>query len=285
MHRRGLVMFLLALVSAVVLAAVPFFDQEYLASLSDARFLAFASWIRDKRLQLVIVAAAVNVTVIAAGPLVLSPARTRRLIRDSILRDMLRDLFGGDKVRVRITILRDAGRCRALRYFLRLAVTYIMSLLPGRLRAVRPSVGLAFLYVAQRVGTEYPKSRTFFYYSPHTSAQCDGIAAFARKTEESQLVTALPDLSRVDFRQINKRRPDEIPPIIRTYMRETKTSWQTLQRLNVLARHFLAEVLYDREGRPTAVLMIDSTQPESPFSSEVESQVKNYVRSLSYHLP
>lgn len=209
--------------------------------------------------------------------------RARRKLRHDLLAAISAEFFSDDRQQIRLTLFGKVGPVRSLYYFVVRFFGAIVRYL-RRLPPDWPRISQRYLRIFQRYGTEYRYSKTFFYYDPDTESGCEGIAARVFQTGRSIVVPDLPVLDKTLIRAI--RDPRQSPREVQTYLHSTGSKLHTLKRLNVLARHLAGEVIFDGEGEPVGVLMLDSTLSENPFDTSVMEDIRRrYMRLFQRLMP
>lgn len=273
MSRKQKALLAIQIICAFVLAILPFIDQTVISHAEDAIRRQFYTLLYAHKTYLTIVCAAVVATVPALKE-ILYPRKQHKAMRVKIMDTMMEELFEGDRQNVRITLFKDANGLRHVWIYTILVWRKIrMWKLPW------PPWG-KYVYVKERQGTEFPLSKTFFYYSPETRKKCQGVAGIVRQSQEEIVVKDLPDLDEVDLTQIdmNKRKAANVK-IVRDYMEKGHIrDFETLRRIHRPARHFYGNILQNIDGAFKGVLVIDSWQNHCPFDDE------SVMKKLSFYL-
>jgi hypothetical protein len=265
---------LLQIFCALILAALPFIDQDRINSYTEddiRKHLYHMAY--DYRFSTTIISALV-LAVSSAIKDFFYPRQHNKEIRFKIMDTMIEELFDGDRQHVRITVFKDANVFMHSWIYLRLLIRNI------RANHFRLPPRGKYIYVKERRATEYEHSKTFLYYSPETRKKCHGVAGHVRQSLEEIVVKNLPDIEHIDLKDVDmtKRRYADVQKI-RKYMENGHLrDLETLKRLNKLARHFYGNILQDSQGTPKGVLVIDSWQDKCPFDDPA------VINKLSFYL-
>lgn len=207
----------------------------------------------------------------------LQPQVPKKKIRQRIMSMMMEELFDKNKGgHVRITIFKDAGRLRHWKFYWTLWWRW-----KRKVCELSPEKG-KYVYVKERLGTEFADSNTFLFYDPNTRTKVSGIAGFVRQSREQITVPDLPDLTKIDLNNVNLNdSKDQRVVLIKDYMNRGMVDFDTLKRINVKGRHFFGTMLTDKDGEPKGVLVVDSTGENSPFNSTTETRLEYYAKMLN----
>lgn len=200
----------------------------------------------------------------------LSPTKQAAGFRQQIMETMLEELFENDKNNVRITIFKDAGFWRKCRICL------------SRYFKKEPFKWSSFIYVWERLGTEHPNSKTYFYFNPETIKDCEGIAGRVRQSKAELFVEDLPNIEPIDLKKLRflDKNSTEVKTI-KSYMSKGYVDdARTLIRLNRHSRHIYGAVLTDKLGDFKGVLVIDSFNSYSPFDWETRQNIGYYLKLI-----
>jgi len=275
MSKKQKALLALQIACGVLLAVLPFVDQARINRYTDDDI--------RKHLYTFVLRYNLYLAVICGGLVAFAPAlkdifyprEKNKQVREKIMETMMEELFGGQRQNVRITIFKDAGVFVHSWIYLRL--------LAANIRAGRkwlPPRG-KYVYVKERLGTEFSRSKTFFYYSPATRKKCHGVAGIVRQSLEVMILKNLPDIEGIDLRTLNmanKRSPDVRAVqdyIDQSYLRD----FESLKRIHSPARHFYGSILQNNES-PKGVLVIDSVQNDCPFEDPLVLKRLSYYSSL-----
>lgn len=277
-------------ITYVILIAVnsllTYIDDSFINSLSYAFWKDVFTWIKVHKLHLTI---PVNVFIALTGLYFGSRhwVTTRQYnseLRRNIMETMLGELFNNNKQSTRITIFKDASPFRILLYLI--YQNKLKALLFWKL-GWHPISG-RYIMIKERVGLYHEKSKTFFKYTDQTDTGCQGIAGRVRFQREAICITQLPDIRNIDLESIKINSKARDAQNIREYMKRGHVDFETLKRINVKSLHFYGDVLYNQEsrnkGKPQGILIVDSVEPESPFTEEVIQKISIYSELLSYTL-
>lgn len=228
---------------------------------------------------LMVMTAQVLVAVII--PAVAIPRETLRRVRASTLEQLCEMAFNGNRQTMRYTVFRPAGP-------LLTPAVYGLLVFRGLWRIVRrrealfPGHPWSFrcLKIVQRLGTEHQHSRTFLTYSTRRREDGHGVAARVWHLQESITADNLPLVTQQMIANADRdpSHPDAV--CVEAYCKKAFLHRQELYRLNVLSRHFHGQLLFNKDGKKVAVLMIDSAQEMNPFSDEVTRIVSHHVGFL-----
>ena len=178
----------------------------------------------------------------------------------------MQELFNNDKNNIRITIFKDASWLKKIRILVHMC-----------LRFENPIYG-DYVYVWDRLGTEHPNSKTFFYFNDQTQKGCEGIAGKVRQKKEEIVSPKLPDLKDID---LFDRNAINNPKIVK-YMKDGHIdNIETLRRLNIKSTFIYGNVLFNQKGEVKGVLVIDSFLKHSPFNESVRENLRYYIKMLS----
>lgn len=200
-----------------------------------------------------------------------SPRKQAKEFRQKIMETMLEELFENDKNNVRITIFKDANRFRKIKICFKCWWAGIKF------------KWKSYVIVWERLGTEHPNSKTFFYFNPETQRTSEGIAGKVRQAQEARLVEDLPDLENINLDKVILRdKSSGAVQKINEYMRRGYIDdFKTLKRLNRKSRHIYGTVLTNQLGEFKGVLVIDSFNENSPFDYPILDNVQYYVKLIA----
>lgn len=278
--------FFFFLINAALTAALVALPRLEARGFDDEVLNALYARALDLRLPLLIGIALVQVGLNTFGRYFIEPRKKKRKVRNAILEAMRQELFDNERRELRITIFKTAGFWVSAWIWLRIAFRAFHRLirrkpwwLPMKWYKLYQ---YRFIYIEQRLGTEYTNSSTFFFYHPQTDSECEGLASKAIQRGESISTLNLPDISNCDLRAAENG--GELPECVQDYMAKTFSSLQTLRRLNVKALHFHGEPLYNPDtGKPIGVLMIDSRQLNCALSGKkVPGRIQAYAKMLNH---
>ncbi len=278
MLRSSLTLLLNILLVAIIIIARQL-NLTQINSMTNPLRREFLSAVYENSFLIILFASISQVFIGALGSYLVSPRTERAKLRLSILGAMRDDLFGGEKQLLRATIFKDCGYWKSFQCYWRLFFRAMKMKLAGK-EAELPKLGNSYIMVWNRIGTEYPNSKTFLMVSKDTREKCDGIAARIRQSTETIIVHSLPDIQNFDLSDINH---GNIPDNVKEYVQKTYTSLDTLRRLNRRALHYYGEIIYDQKinkGKPIGVLIVDSWQKENPFTEELKPKVQRYLQIL-----
>lgn len=270
---------LLNIILVAVIVSTRQLDPNQINSMTNPLSKEFLRWVYGNSLWVILIASVGQVIIGALGSYLVSPRAERAKLRRSLLEAMRDDLFGGEKQLLRATIFRDCGYWKNVQCYWKLFFRAIMQKMMGK-EANFPKPGNSYIMVWNRIGTEYPTSRTFLIVSKDTREKCDGIAARVRQSTETMIIHSLPDIQSINLSDINHK---DMPDSVREYIQKTYTSLDTLKRLNRKALHYYGEVIYDQKvykGKPIGVLIVDSWQKDNPFTEELKPKVQRYLQLL-----
>jgi hypothetical protein len=202
--------------------------------------------------------------------------------RKDILRIASQQLFGVQHNIFRITLFKDMTIPRA---FLR----YFTNIFNGRLHIVKdfPTRKL-YIEVWERYGSEYQDSKTFFVCNMHTAGDCEGIAGIIRQNLIAKKVL-LPNISYIDISQwtdndLKSTRPSVNPKDllrVKEYMRKGNIHRiNALKAVHVKARAIYGDILYNKYGKPSGVIVIDSIKASNPFTEDITNRVGIFAQIL-----
>jgi hypothetical protein len=274
MSKTQKALLVLQILCALLLAAVPFIDQDRVNNYTedDLRKHLY-HLLYDYRFPTTLISALV-IAVVQTVKDVFYPRQKNQEMRFKIMDTMIEELFYGDRQHVRITVFKDANVFMHLWIYLRLLVRNL------RAKKYRLPPKGKYIYVKERRATEYEHSKTFLYYSPDTRKKCHGVAGHVRQSLEEIVVKDLPDIEHINLNELdmNKRRSADVRNV-RKYMENGHLrDLETLRRINKLARHFYGNILQNSDGTPKGVLVIDSWQANCPFDDP------SVMKKLSYYL-
>ncbi len=270
---------LLNIILVVVIVFTRQLDPNQITNITNPLSKEFFKWVYGNSLWVILGASVGQVVIGAFGSYLVSPRAERAKLRRSILEAMRDDLFGGEKQLLRATVFRDCSHWQNIQCYWKLFFRAMWRKIV-RQEASFPKPGNSYIKVWNRIGTEYPTSKTFLLVSKDTREKCDGIAARVHQSGETTIIHSLPDIQNVNLGDINHR---DIPDSVKEYVQKTHTSLDTLRRLNRKALHYYGEVIYDQKidkGKPTGVLIVDSWQKDNPFTEELKPKVQRYLQLL-----
>ena len=264
---------ILHFVSAPVLAALQFLDEKFVDSYKDSFWAPGINFVFHHKIEFSIILTIILVSV-GTSQNTYFPKRFSRKIRQAIMNSIIKDLFNNNGKEIRVTLFRDAGIMRNIFFY---AKDFLNSF-GDKYKSKNRFKMKKYIYAKERVGTEYLNSRTYFAYSLQTEKECQGIAGRARHFLESIEVSNLPDIKNCNLNEIDMRKKkSQIVKSITEYMvRGYIKDFETLKRLNIRSRHFYGDVVYNREGKPDGVIVIDSVQDNSPFSEDIKRRIAVY---------
>lgn len=206
----------------------------------------------------------------------ITPRTKAKQLRQKFMDTLLEELLNNDRNNYRISIFKRATLFRRLRIYTRQAIDYVKC----RRRGEKPLfLRGKYVYVSERLGTEHPKSNTFFHYSPDTMKKCQGVAGAVMQGLSVVIVPHLPDIEGIDLLTIdlkNKKSPNTRK--VRDYMRRGYVSdIQTLRRIHKKSRHIYGNILNNMEGNPKGVLVLDSCLEGSFLTEAVVARLGYYA--------
>jgi hypothetical protein len=215
-----------------------------------------------------------------ASQWIIVPKKVKHETRGAILKIMLGNIFENRKG-IRITIFKDVWWIRVAGLWLKKNLRHPVIWYRGKSKYTFPKWG-KYIQVSERVGSEYLKSKTYFYYSENTAKECEGIAAVVRQSNGEETAVDLPDINNIDLAKISLLETSTDANRVKKYMKKGFINeLETLKRIHVKARHFYATILVDKRAKSVAVLVIDSDTQASPFNDVVMSKINGYVELFS----
>lgn len=208
------------------------------------------------------------------------PKQIKSEMKTTVMETIITDVFDGDRHNVRVTIFKDVSWFRVVcRYFYE---AFHHPIIWYRTEERKMPKWGKYLKVSKRIGTENPNSNTYFYYSPKTHRECQGIAGLVRQKQVEIVKTNLPDINHIDLEKINLDNKQADTKLVKQYMEMgCINDFNTLRRLHIKARHFYGNILYNTKSEPVGVLVIDSNQNESPFDDATISKLSGFVKLFS----
>lgn len=259
---------------AFVLAFLPFVDQSRIERhAEDGLRKHLYIFVYTYNLWIAVICGLI-VAVIPAIKDIYYPRQQHKIMRRKIMETMMQDLFGNNMGSVRITVFRDANMFRHALIYAKLLLENLKSNVWKLPRKGK------YIYIKERLGTEFTESKTFFYYSPETRKKCQGVAGVVRQSLEEIVVKNLPDIETIDLSTVNiKSRKSSDSKKVLEYMDNGHVrDLETLKRIHVRAKHFYGNILQNSDGTPKGVLVIDSTLPECAFEDpSVMEKLSNYL--------
>lgn len=282
---RSFLTFLLLALFASTLVGLPRLPQK---ALENPTRDAIYQFVLGHRLQILVFVAVSNLFVATYPRIFVEPRKQRRAIRDAVMKAMRAELFKDEATELRITVFKKAGPVRS--FFILCRVLMREAFHPKRREPDRIRIRLRqiahyrFLRVEQRLGSQYPRSSTHFFYHLDTRDSCEGVAGQVMQTKSAITKRNLDPPSHEELLWLQQ--DGEVTPRVRTYMNETWANLRTLKRLNKRANHLHGEPLLDpRTSEQVGVLMIDSFQERSSFEgSKTPSRIKEYAKILNHAL-
>ena len=216
------------------------------------------------------------------------PFKSGKKIRKEIMKKMLKDLFYNDAKDIRITIFLDNS---FLGNFLYSVKDFFISRFG---RTIEYSKGKRkknkykddgflgkYMKVSERLGVEFPNSKTYFRYSADTQKHCQGVAGVIRHDMVALGVNNLPDIENLNLDSVDLKGRTSAASQVKDYMERCYIKdIETLKRLNRRSRHLYGNILFDLDGEPIGVMMIDSLKEASPFNSTVNSDISLYIELI-----
>lgn len=276
-----------------ILAILPFITQQKVDSTSNAFLRLIIEFTFLHNLEIAIIVS-ILLAVITGSNNIYFPKRFAKNARHSIMETLLEELFENNQRDIRITIFKDAGASRNFYLNMKNVLSNIFGMLKilfmNIVRHRREKIRFSFekmwgkyIYVWERIGLEYPKSRTYFYYSMKTGHDCQGFAGRVRHDLASLDASNLPDIESIDLDSLNLSSRSNDAKNVREYMeRGYIKDFKTLKRINRRAKHFYGTVIFNKKGEPKGVLIIDSLQPDSPFNEQIKSKLFFYSKIIGY---
>lgn len=201
------------------------------------------------------------------------PSKRAKEIRQTIMETMLEELFENDKMNVRITIFKDVNLWRKILIYLQ------------RLFVIEGSWKKFdnYVFVWERLGKEYPDSRTFLRYNSQSQEGCQGIAGFVRQSEIDILVENLPNIEQIKVEELSKKdKNTKRYKTVTDYMKRSYIDdFDTLKRLHRKSRHIYGNVLTNQQGELKGVLVIDSLNDQTPFNNSVLDNIPYYLKLIA----
>lgn len=202
------------------------------------------------------------------------PRQLKKEMRKKIMDTMMDEVFNNERGQIRITIFKDVNFTKHMWLF-------VKQLIGNTIKRRRTNWG-GYVSVRERLGSEFTKSNTYFYFSPDTREKCQGVAGTVRQSYEEVIVPDLPDIRSINLDTIDIKGKKADDKLVREYMRRGLIKdLDTLKRLNSRARHVYDSVLQNSDGKPRGVLVIDSIQDVNPFVEEVPKKLSHYLQLFS----
>jgi hypothetical protein len=276
MTKKQIILLAIVVVLPVFLGCLQFIDEDLIKKQEDGilRHIYIVSY--SYKLPIALIGGFI-VSLSALTKDLYAPRKQFKDIRILIMKTMLDESFNGAKEHVRITIFKDTRWLVVLYHYYKDFCRH-----PLEKRAARPKLG-KYIMATERVGTENPYSKACFYFSPKSARFSQGIAGKVRQKESELVASNLPDISDLNLHEVNFR--DERNPItlrVKEYMKLGHIDdIETLKRLHIKARHFYGNVLYNKSGDPTGVLVIDDTRENNPFDDATVTKLAHYLKLFS----
>jgi hypothetical protein len=234
----------------------------------------FSTFVSDYRL-IVAISLILAIALLTGWKELASPRKKARELRQKIMDALLEELLSGDRNNYRISIFRKATLVRRLRIYLVQAFDCYKCWRKGEKPIFRRG---KYVYVSERLGTEHPSSKTFFYYSPDTIKKCQGVAGAVMQGLSVIAVQDLPNIENTDLTTIDlKNKKSPITRKVRDYMNRGYVSdIQTLRRIHKKSRHIYGNILNNAKG-PEGVLVIDSFLEQSFLDESVITRLGYYA--------
>lgn len=244
---------------------------------SDHQFL-FSVF--ENKLYILPTMALISAFIPLIGQYILVPKQIKHDLRKKILSIMMSNVFNNNQ-NIRITIFKDVWWIKVFAFYIKSNLRHPTLWYKGKSKYPYPRYG-KYIRASERIGTENPKSKVYFYYSLKTQSECEGVAAVARQKKGEQKAFRLPNINHIDFINIHSLENSEHKVVIGEYMRKSFiNNFKTLKRLHIKARHFYAHVLVDSNAKTVAVLVVDCNGATSPFDEIVLSKISGYVDLFS----
>lgn len=204
------------------------------------------------------------------------PRKRESEIRQKMMETMRDELLNCDKNNYRITIFKDAGLWKSFVIYARLLNNCFRCWRRGQ-QISRLKRG-GFVYVWERLGTEHPHSKTFYYYAVETARDCQGVAGTVRQSLTDIVVQDLPYIEDIDLATIDlKNNRVNDTQKVKDYMsRSYIKDFETLKRLHRRPRHIYGNILNNNNGA-RGVLVIDSFLDQSFLGEDVEGRLAQYA--------
>lgn len=234
----------------------------------------FSVFISNNRLGIAVVLV-FTIAAMAGWKELLSPRKKAMELRQKIMDALLEELLSGDRNNYRISIFRKATLFRRFRIYGKQAGDCYRCWRKGEKPIFLRG---KYVYVRERLGTEHPNSRTFFYYSPDTIKKCQGVAGAVMQGLSVIVVPDLPDIEGINLVSIDlKNKKSLFTRRVRDYMsRGYVSDIQTLRRIHKKSRHIYGNILNNAKG-PEGVLVIDSFLEESFLNDSVITRLGYYA--------
>ena len=208
------------------------------------------------------------------------PKQIKNNVKTTIMETISSNVFDGDQLNIRITIFKDISWFRLFTMFLRENLTHPIRWFKDG-KKPPPKFG-SYIITSKRIGSENPNPNTYFYFSLKTHKECEGIAGYVRNTRGEFIEENLPNLNHLNLEDIDLTRNTIDAKNVKKYMERGKIKdIETLKRLQIKARHFYGNALYNSKSELVGVLVIDCDQEQSPFSETTISKLGGFVKLFS----
>jgi len=208
------------------------------------------------------------------------PAQVKKAMKQALMETIISDVFNGEKLKVRVTIFKDIGWTKIFLIYLWHIICHPIVWFYSSNKQI-PKYG-KYVIAIKRIGTENEKAGMYFYYSPKSFRESEGIAGYVRQTLLETKREDLPDINNVNLDVINIKSRSVEAQNVRTYMKDGYIrDINTLKRLHIRARHFYGNILYNSKAEPVGVLVIDSNQDQSPFDDVCIDKLGGFVKLFS----
>lgn len=278
--KKAFFIILIYAVLTAMLASLQFLTLELVDQSKEKTIYSILEYIHSNKLEFSVILS-LSIVFIGSIDRLLLPRKYSTNLRKTIIDTMIKELFDDDALELRVTLFRDAGFFRNNYYRAKDKIGFIKNKSSSTI-SFKQLFAKQYLYVHQRVGVEYSKSKTYFSYSDKSHRDCQGIVGVVRHNLERVIVKDLPNIDNVslDSVDLNRKRTSVVRDI-RDYMAKTYISdFHTLKRLNKKARHYYGDVAYSKSGEPVGVIVIDSFKDISPFSDDTINKLGLYYKIL-----
>jgi len=273
--RKQYFVFLMQLLLTIIFAVLSILDNELLETIENSSFKYMLSYLLGWKLYLIVLIT-ILLTGISGSDRIFFPKKYSCNIRQAVMSTIIEEFFDNNARDIRVTIFKDATFWVNLWFNIKSKVFNWFT----KEKSNNGKWG-KFIVVKERFGLEYPKSRTYFNYSSQTREDCQGIAGIVRHNLVSLRVDNLPDIESVNLDGINVKGRTLVEKNVREYMKRAYVKdLRTLKRLNKRARHFYGDVLFDSNGQPKGVFIVDSFQDITPLTADKIERLKYYIKII-----